>query len=194
MSRVYGFRRLRRIRAIGAIVLTSTVACTNTTIPDLNQSSIAGFQATPTASGAYALLFAMLTGERDGTTTSILTVGSFGREAYNLSVSNGTLPYYIIGPMLSSTGFVVATGGFWSIEYQDIREANLILDNLSKITTLSATQVAGLTGYVQTMEAYDFYWLGVMHDSLGAPHCGGSEPHRAARADCLAGRRLSAHL
>jgi starch-binding outer membrane protein, SusD/RagB family len=169
MSRVSGFWRRHASCAIGAIALGGALACTNVNIPDLNNSSIAGFQTNPTASGASALIQAMIAGERDETATSILTVGSIGREGYNLSVSNGTLPYYLIGPLLNSTGFLVGTGGSWSNEYTNIRTAELVLDNTSKISGLSAAQAAAMTGFVQTMEAYDFYNLAVTHDSLGLP-------------------------
>src|SRR5580700_1730852 len=89
---VWGLGQVRAAGMIGAMGLASTLACTNTNIPDLNYSSVAGFQAAPTQTGAQALFDAMLAGERDETALFIRAGGQFGREAYDLCVSCGSLP------------------------------------------------------------------------------------------------------
>jgi hypothetical protein len=163
-------RRVGRLRTVGMISvagLLGVLACTNTNVPDLNLGSVSGFQTNPTASGAEALFYAMLAGERDETALFIQTVGSFGREGYNLSVSNGSLPFYVVGPL--TTGSFLVQTQLWQDEYADIREAELISDNLPKITTYTAAQAAAMEGLVQTMEAYDVYLLAVTRDSLGLP-------------------------
>jgi starch-binding outer membrane protein, SusD/RagB family len=156
--------RMLRLAVVG--LAASIAGCANITVPDLNNSSISDFQAHPSAAGAGAIAAGLLRGARDGTWFLVRTLGVFGREGYSLNVAQGDLPTYLVGP-LSPGDFLVS--GTWNQQYADIRAANILLDNLSKISDLTAQQKEALTGFVQTMVAYDFSMLAMTRDTFGIP-------------------------
>jgi starch-binding outer membrane protein, SusD/RagB family len=159
---------MRRILPIlaQAATLATLAACADTTVPDLNNGSVSGFQSSPTAAGASAIAIGLLRGARDNTALIVSTIGPFGREGYELNLARGDLPDYIIGPLTPGTFYVAQ---LWIGEYADLRSAYLLLDNVNSITDLSTTQKEGLTGFAQTMQAYDLDLLAETRDTLGLP-------------------------
>src|SRR5580704_11334370 len=159
--------RLLRAAAPAALGLAaSLMGCANLTVPDLNNSSISDFQSHPSAAGADAIATGLLRGARDGTWFLIRTLGVFGREGYSLNVAQGDLPTYLIGP-LSPGDFLVS--GTWNQQYADLRAANILLDGLPNVTDLTAPQKEAMTGFVQTMEAFDLSQLAATRDTFGIP-------------------------
>src|SRR5262249_9326409 len=51
----------------------------------------------------------------------------------------------------------------------DVRAANILLDGLGNVGDLTAQQKEALTGFVQTMEAFDFSQLAMTRDTFGIP-------------------------
>jgi len=159
--------RLLRAAAPAALGLAaSLMGCANLTVPDLNNSSISDFQSHPSAAGADAIATGLLRGSRDGTWFLIRTLGVFGREGYSLNVAQGDLPTYLVGP-LSPGDFLVS--GTWNQQYADLRAANILLDGLPNVTDLTAPQKEAMTGFVQTMEAFDLSQLAATRDTFGIP-------------------------
>jgi hypothetical protein len=152
------------IRYLPAVLVVS--ACANLTVPDLNNSSIADYQAHPSGAAADAIAVGLLRGARDGTSFLTRTLGVFGREGYSLNVAQGDLPTYLIGP-LSPGDFLVS--GTWNQQYADLRAANILLDGLPNVTDLTAPQKEAMTGFVQTMEAFDLSQLAATRDTFGIP-------------------------
>jgi starch-binding outer membrane protein, SusD/RagB family len=156
----------RMLRTALLCLVAPLAGCANITVPDLNNSSIGDFQAHPSGAAAGAIASGLLRGARDGTWFLVRTLGVFGREGYTLNVAQGDLPTYLVGP-LSPGDFLVA--GTWNQEYADIRAANILMDGLSKISDLTGAQKEALTGYTQTMEAYDLSLLAATRDTFGIP-------------------------
>lgn len=157
--------RTLRAAALG-LVAPLIAGCSNLTVPDLNNSSISDYQSHPSAAGAGAIAVGLLRGARDGTFFLVRTLGVFGREGYSLNVAQGDLPTYLIGP-LSPGDFLVS--GTWNQQYADLRAANLVLDGLPNVTDLTGPQKEALTGFVQTMEAFDLSQLAATRDTFGIP-------------------------
>jgi starch-binding outer membrane protein, SusD/RagB family len=156
----------RTVRAAALLLVAPVMACSNLTVPDLNNSSIGDFQAHPSAAGADAIASGLLRGARDGTWFLTRTLGVFGREGYSLNVAQGDLPTYLVGP-LSPGDFLVS--GTWNQQYADLRAANILIDGLPNVSDLTAPQKEALTGFAQTMEAFDLSQLAATRDTFGIP-------------------------
>ncbi|HZS62432.1 MAG TPA: RagB/SusD family nutrient uptake outer membrane protein [Gemmatimonadaceae bacterium] len=156
----------RTLRAAALLLVVPFMGCSNLTVPDLNNSSISEYQSHPSAAGADAIADGLLRGARDCTWFLIRTLGVFGREGYSLNVAQGDLPTYLIGP-LSPGDFLVS--GTWNQQYADLRAANILLDGLPNVTDLTAPQKEAMTGFVQTMEAFDLSQLAATRDTFGIP-------------------------
>jgi hypothetical protein len=149
---------------IGVTVGGGLAGCAEITVPDLNNASVASFQTNPTAAGANALAVGLFRGARDNTASLVETLGMFGREGYEMSGARGDLPLYLIGP-LSPTTFYLGWGG----QYADVRAANILLDALGRVGDLTAPQKEAMSGFVQTMEAYDLTQVAMTRDTFGMP-------------------------
>jgi len=157
---------MRVLTGVAAIALSGwQLGCASPVVPDLNKASVAAFEASPSLSGASALVTAIIRGARDNLAQEVLTLGVFGREGFTMSVAHGDLPFYMVGPLTPSNLIM----DMWTNPYIDLREAELVLDNISKITGLTAQQSAAMAGFIQTMEAYDLTALAATRDTFGIP-------------------------
>jgi hypothetical protein len=153
-------------RLLASFLVALLAACADTTVPDLNNSSVSGFQGAPNGSGAGALAVGLIRGARDNDANIVATIGPFGREGYEMSAARGDILDYLTGPLTPGTFYV---GQNWIGQYADVKAAYLILDNLNAISDLTATQKQAMTGFVETMMAYDFELLAETRDTLGLP-------------------------
>ncbi len=135
-------------------------------VPDLNNAAIADFQSAPTGAAAGAIAVGLVRGSRDNLALVLQNMGILGREGFEMGVAQGDLPLYTNGPMTPNTFFV---GQMWAGEYADLRAANTVLDALEKVPDLTTAQKEGLTGFVQTMEAFDLGMLAATRDTFGLP-------------------------
>jgi hypothetical protein len=165
MSLTTNVRRLSRT-AMAIVAIGSIAGCANSLVPDLNNSAITDFQAAPTGAAAGAIAVGMVRGCRDNLALFLENMGVLGREGYEMGVAQGDLPLYVIGPMTPGTFFVAQ---LWTGEYADLRAANTVLDALGKVPDLTATQKEALSGFVQTMEAFDLEMLAASRDTFGLP-------------------------
>jgi hypothetical protein len=169
-SSIVEVRRMTRTRCRIAVWTVLSIgamtACANPTVLDLNNSSVSDFQTAPTGATANALSIGLIRGARDNTANVAQTLGMFGREGYEMSVSRGDLPLYIVGPLVPGTFYLAQ---LWNGQYADLRSANIILDNLGNVPDLTATQKEAMRGFVQTMEAYDLTQLAATRDTFGIP-------------------------
>jgi len=157
-------RAFYRVASIAAVA--TLTACANSLVPDLNNASISGFQASPTGAAAGAITVGIIRGARDNTGNMAWNVGAFGREGYEMGVAQGDLTLYVDGPVNPGTFY---TDLMWDGQYSDIRSANIVLDAMSRIPDLSAAQKAAMTGFIQTMEAFDLLQLAATRDTFGLP-------------------------
>jgi len=159
-------RMTRSLVLVALVALGGTVGCADTLVPDLNNSSIAGFQASPTGVSAGAISIGLLRGARDNAANIVETLGMFGREGYEMSGARGDLPLYIIGPLVPGSFFVQ---NIWSGQYADLRAANVVLDALGNVPDLTTAQKEAMRGWIQTFEAYDLTALAMTRDTFGIP-------------------------
>jgi starch-binding outer membrane protein, SusD/RagB family len=157
-----------RTRAIGGMLglagLVSAASCaTSLTVPDLNLPAVSEFQSNPTLSGANAFVIGIIRGVRDNAMNETQVLGQVGREGYSLCSCSG-LQGSIELP-INSSAFLV--GQIYTVQYTDLREAQIILSALPKITGITAQQSAAMAGFVQTMEAVDLSTLIFTRDSFG---------------------------
>jgi hypothetical protein len=149
------------VLAIGALV-----ACSNSMVPDLNNAAISDFQSNPTGAAAGAIAVGLVRGCRDNLALILQNIGILGREGFEMGVAQGDLPLYVTGPMTPGTFFI---GQMWNGEYSDLRAANTVLDALAKVPDLTTPQKEALTGFVQTMEAFDLEMVAATRDTFGIP-------------------------
>ena len=167
MSLIHTVRRLSRTRSVVSIVaIGALTGCANSMVPDLNNAAITDFQSAPTGAAAGAIAVGLVRGSRDNLALFLENMGILGREGFEMGVAQGDLPLYVTGPLTPQTFFVAQ---MWSGEYADLRAANTVLDALAKVPDLTTAQKEGLTGFVQTMEAFDLEMLIASRDTFGIP-------------------------
>ncbi len=160
--------RATALRAVATLAAAATLgACANSLVPDLNSTSIGGFQSAPTGAAAGAIALGLVRGARDNTAAMVWNVGAFGREGYEMGVAQGDLTLYVNGPVNPGTFYL--SGELWNQQYADIRAGNTVLDALARIPDLTPAQKAGMAGFIQTMEAFDFLQLAATRDTFGLP-------------------------
>jgi hypothetical protein len=160
---------------LGALLL----GCNDLTVGDLNNPGAQTLQDSPTRSGALNLATGLQVGSRynlsEPTGYNIL-LGMLGREIYNLACSDPRFfGEFIVGPM--DGGSPAFGGNQFTLRYSNIRTGNILLRALAKLPTdppnpqagLTTTEKQAITGYTQTLQAYDFLRVINTRDSLGAP-------------------------
>jgi hypothetical protein len=110
----------------------------------------------------------ILASARTGIQSYIWRLGSLGREGINLSGNNQpdySEPYF--GP-LQSTGF---GGSQWTDRYQNIRNINIYLDALARVSTAEVSDSGKAAGraMANTLKALAFMYVIFTRDTLGAP-------------------------
>lgn len=146
----------------GALLLGG--ACSDLTVPDYNNPSLEDLQANPTISGVKAAATGLLIGTRVDAETYVLRTGIVGREAYFLDPNE---PRYVaelvVGP-LDAGGF---GGALWTFPYRNIRNANVLLGAVDKVTMSNAEKEA-IRGFTKTIQALDYFQIINTRDQLGA--------------------------
>lgn len=191
-------RKPARFRAVlvAAAALLLGGACNDLTVPDYNNPSIEDFENNPNAAGARAVATGLLAGARQNLSDRVGYVsllGILGRESYTL---DGSDPRYVSemlqGPLTNSGAF---GAGLWNLRYQNIRNANMLLNALPKIPDgdLSPAQKAGMTGFAKTMQALDFLLVINARDTNGAP-IDVNRPLNAEPAPIVSKAEVFAHI
>lgn len=163
-------RCARRAHAVVAALVVggagALAACsTSPTVPDLNLPSVGGFASAPTLSGANALVIGIVRGVRDNQMNALEILGQVAREGYGICASCGGLAGVIELPI--SPGVFFVEFSMYPVQYTDLSEARLLLAGLPKIQGITAQQIAGTAGFVQTLEAMDLTTLIFTRDSFG---------------------------
>ncbi len=161
---------------LGALLLG---ACNDLDVGDLNSPGAGTLQDSPTRSSALNLATGLQVGSRynlaEPTGYNIL-LGILGREIYNLNCSDPRFfGEFVVGPM--DGGSPAFGGNLFELRYANIRTANILLGALSNLPTdppnpqagLTTAEKEAITGYTQTLQAYDFLRVINTRDDLGAP-------------------------
>lgn len=150
---------------LAALTTLSAVGCKDFNVPDFNNSSIEDLTTNPTASGIASAAVGLIRTSRGDRSGEINTLGIYGRESYNIQVSEPrTVTNTLIGPLVQQNGGGLMFGG-----YQTIRSANIILEAVDKVSELSDEQKEGVRGFAQVWEALAFLRAIEVRERLGIP-------------------------
>lgn len=152
----------------GSLVLAS---CTFD-VPDLNRPPLDQVSNSPTAALIASLATGLVAGERADIADRIGYVselGILGRESLVLSGSDDRFVTEMLNGLSLDPSTPNFGGNFWVAEYANIRNANLLLDALPKVSDLTDAQKEAVRGFAQTMMALDFLKVINTHDINGAP-------------------------
>jgi hypothetical protein len=158
----------------GALGLLAVSGC-DLSIPDLNNPGLEPLENNPTAAGVSAAATGMLVSIRGNKATAVGYVnqlGILGRESYDFDANDARFVTEDIGGNLQKGS--PFGGSFWSGSFANIRAGNIILHALDKLpsfadpTTADADKSA-TKGFVETMQAWDFFFLVMTHYDTGAP-------------------------
>jgi hypothetical protein len=148
-------------RALIALFLLGTFAvagCTEElTVPDLNNPSLEDLATNPTPAGVFTAAQGLMVGGRAqaGTRngyTSLL--GILGRESYNF---DGSDPRFITEMLEGELdpGSPAFGANLWTSRYQNIRNANILLDALDAVQGLDQSELEAIRGWAKTWQALD---------------------------------------
>lgn len=141
-------------------------------VPDLNRPGLDQVLANPTPEAIGAAATGLVAGSRADMAQRIGYVselGILGRESYVLTGSDDRFVTELLNGITLDPGTPNFGGNFWVVPYQNIRNANLLLDALPKVAGLTAAEKESVQGFAQTMMALDFLKIINTHDVNGAP-------------------------
>jgi len=161
------------VRSVHAGALVSLLLLVNACsgffdVKNTNTPNLEDLVNNPTRSKLNDAATGIFASARSGIQSYIWRLGSLGREGINLSGNNQpdySEPYF--GP-LQSTGF---GGSQWTDRYQHIRNINVFLDALAKVSTaeVSDSEKAAGRAMANTLKALAFMYVIFTRDTLGAP-------------------------
>lgn len=154
---------MRHAAILGAAGLVAIAACSDSNVPFFTAPT----SVPNTPAGIDNGVTGLLSGTRLDIGTFVLDMAGFGRQAGNYTNTEPRFITYNLGvvPTVASTG---ATGGIWGFEYTNILQGKQIIATLPKVVpSYTTAQIAGITGLVQTIEAYNYMIVAEIHDTLG---------------------------
>ena len=159
---------------MGLVALLST-GCgkDDLTVPDFNNPSVEDLQTNPTPAGIAAAAQGLLFDTRNTVADMVQWVGAFGREVYPMAPTGSSLP----GSVRDAWDQTLFVGTqVWGEAYQNIRNANLLLDALGA-SELTDQEKSAVRGFVKTIQAYEFLHIAVTRRRLGGPIEVGGDPN-----------------
>jgi starch-binding outer membrane protein, SusD/RagB family len=157
------------VSAGAAMVIVS--ACKDLVVPDYNNTSIDDLVNNPTPTKIAQSAQGLLLGTRAGIGEQngyISLLGILGRESYNFDPADPRfITEMLIGPL--DGGSPAFGGNLFGNSYRNIRNANLLLGAVDKVTGLSDEQKSAVRGFARTIQALDFLNVINTRDDLGAP-------------------------
>ena len=157
---------MRAVAVAASLAMFS--ACTETTVPDLNNISSSTIAAGLNRSTVQLLATGLLNQDRTMLGTGyILFSETMARDLYRIDPSNPMFITELLGASIDASGPVGASawGGFWV----EIRAANNIIDNIGTARDLSSVEQAATVGLAMTIKAHAYYRALELRDSLGVP-------------------------
>jgi len=153
---------------LGAVALGGCDESLN--VPDFNNPGLEQLEGNPSRTLINTAAQGLLIGARQYAAnrngyTSLL--GILGRESYNF---DGSDPRFITEMLEGALdpGSPAFGANLWNLRYQNIRNANIVLNSLDATTVLTAAEVEALRGFAKTMQALDLLMVINTRDSNGA--------------------------
>ena len=154
---------------VAALLLASS--CKDLVVPDYNNSSLDDLTLNPTPAKITTASQGLLIGTRVGIAEQngyVSLLGIVGRESYNFDPADPRfITEMLIGPL--DGGSPAFGGNLFAAPYRNIRNANILLGAVAKVTLLSAAEKSAVTGFAKTIQALDYLNVINTRDDLGAP-------------------------
>lgn len=145
-------------------------ACADLDITDLNNPGLEQLEGSPSASAVNTAASGILIGARAGmvgSTGYVSELGIMGREVYYLSSDDPRfVTELLVGPLEGGNG--AFGGAHWAVRYTSIRNTNVVLNAVEKVTGLTNQQKEGIRGFAKTMQALDLLLIINTRDAFGA--------------------------
>lgn len=155
-----------------ALAATAASAC-DLVVPDYNNPSVEDLQNNPNRATVAAAAQGLLFDTRITAADMVMWVGAFGREVYPMAPTGSALPGSVRDPW---DGTLWVGTQVWAEAYQNIRNANLLLEALGA-SELPEAETAAVRGFAKTIQAYEFLHVAVTRRRLGAPVAVGADPN-----------------
>jgi hypothetical protein len=158
------------------LAIAGGVGCTSLEAPDFNNPSIDELQENPTRAAAAAAATGLLIGARENMgefNGYISLTGILGRESYNLDGADTRYATEMYQGSVLNPGSPALGGNLWALRYQNIRNANILLNALDQLlddplTGMTPTEKEATRGFAKTIQALDFLLVINTRDENGA--------------------------
>jgi hypothetical protein len=163
----------RTTKALTAAALAAALlagACDAFDAADLNNPGIDDFVNSPTPTSVNTAATGLLIGLRTSWGAQngfIPLLAILGREGYNLDPADPRFVSEMLGGPLNG-GSPAFGGNLWGQRYFNIRNENLLLAAVDKVSGLSDEEKDGIRGYAKTLQALDLLWVIDTRDTYGA--------------------------
>jgi hypothetical protein len=152
-----------------AIALAALCACSDPTIPNLNDPVLPDVLTTHPQLQTQAI--GLLTGDREQQAFTILVLETMGRDLYRIDPSD---PRYLQMPLGTFSPSAFLVDFTYNSQYRVIRGAKIILDAVDRSPTLEGftftpADKAATKGFAGTMLALEYIRLIETRDTLGLP-------------------------
>ena len=155
----------RNTKTTGAAVLAlvlGSAACTDLIVPNFNDPSVEDLTTNPTVNSVVAAAQNLMATARGNTSSRVLYLGIWGREAYDLRPEEPrTTTNRLIGPLDPVNG-----GAFWG--YSSLKNIQVLLDAVDAVEAIAEPDKNAIRGFAKTVAAQSLWNIIIMHTSFGA--------------------------
>jgi hypothetical protein len=159
-------------RVVPAVaVLLFTGACKDLIVPDYNNPSLEDLANNPTPTKIIQASQGLLVGTRAGIGEQngyVSLLGIVGRESYNFDPADPRfVTEMLIGPL--DGGSPAFGGNLFANPFRNIRNANILLGAVDKVTGMTDAEKSAVRGFAKTIQALDYLNVINTRDDLGVP-------------------------
>ena len=155
----------RNTKTTGAAVLTlvlGSAGCSDLIVPNFNDPSVEDLTTNPTVNSVVAAAQNLMATARGNTSSRVLYLGIWGREAYDLRPEEPrTTTNRLIGPLDPVNG-----GAFWG--YSSLKNIQVLLDAVDAVEAIAEPDKNAIRGFAKTVAAQSLWNIIMMHTSFGA--------------------------
>lgn len=161
---------------LAALPMVGGAACTSLEAPDFNNPSIDELQENPTRVTAAAAATGLVIGARENIgefNGYVSLTGILGRESYNLDGADTRYATEMYQGTVLNPGSPALGGNLWALRYQNIRNANILLNALDQLPDdavlgFTPAEKEAARGFAKTIQALDFLLVINTRDENGA--------------------------
>ncbi|MGH7558201.1 MAG: RagB/SusD family nutrient uptake outer membrane protein [Gemmatimonadota bacterium] len=166
----------RTLGMLAVLAIAGGAACTSLEAPDFNNPSIEELQENPTRVTAAAAATGLVIGARENIgefNGYVSLTGILGRESYNLDGADTRYATEMYSGAVLNPGSPALGGNLWALRYQNIRNANILLNALDQlpddpILGFTPVEKEATRGFARTIQALDFLLVINTRDENGA--------------------------